>query len=73
MTFCLTSIGILGFYYIRTYWGVALFLILFAPGLGGSMVLRGAVIREYFGRYALGKIIGLVMGSASIGGVLAPH
>jgi MFS family permease len=72
MVFCLMAIGILGFCYIQTLWGVALFLMLFPPGLGGSMVLRGAVLREYFGRYALGKIIGIVMGSASIGGVIGP-
>ena len=72
MTFCLMAIGILGFCYIRTIWGLALFLIFFPPGMGGSMVLRGAVLREYFGRYALGKIIGIVLGSASIGGVIGP-
>ena len=36
------------------------------------MVLRGAILREYFGRESFGKMIGFVMGSASIGGVIGP-
>lgn len=48
------------------------FTILFSTGLGGSMVLRGAILREYFGRESFGKLIGIVLGSASLGGVLGP-
>ncbi len=36
------------------------------------MVLRGAIVREYFGRHAFGKMIGIIMGSASIGGIIGP-
>ena len=36
------------------------------------MVLRGAVLREYFGRDYFGKMLGVVMGSASIGGIIGP-
>ena len=39
---------------------------------GGMMVLRGATLREYFGRDSFGKMIGIVMGSASMGGIIGP-
>jgi MFS family permease len=49
-----------------------IFILLFATGLGGSMVLRGAILRDHFGRESFGKLIGVVLGSASVGGVLGP-
>jgi MFS family permease len=36
------------------------------------MVLRGSILREYFGRSSFGKMLGIVMGSASIGGIIGP-
>ena len=36
------------------------------------MVVRGAILREYFGRTSFGKMLGIMMGSASIGGVIGP-
>ena len=36
------------------------------------MVLRGALLREYYGRGALGKMLGIIMGSAAMGGVIGP-
>jgi MFS family permease len=48
------------------------FLLLFAPGFGGGMVLRGAILRDYFGRESFGKLMGIVMGSASVGGIIGP-
>ncbi len=36
------------------------------------MVLRGAILREYFGRESFGKLLGIVMGSAAIGGIIGP-
>jgi MFS family permease len=53
-------------------WLLFLFLVLFSSGSGGSMVLRGAILREYFGRDSLGKILGITMGFASIGGIIGP-
>jgi MFS family permease len=64
--------GVLVFSYIQTLWIVVPFLLLFPPGFGGSMVLRGAIIRQYFGRDTFGKLLGITMGSASIGGIIGP-
>jgi OFA family oxalate/formate antiporter-like MFS transporter len=53
-------------------WLIFPFLLLFSPSFGGTMVLRGAILREYFGKESFGKMIGFVMGSASIGGIIGP-
>jgi len=71
-TFGFMSVGMLAFCGVRTPWVMILFLLLFPPGFGGTMVLRGAILREFFGRRALGKLLGIVMGSAAIGGVIGP-
>jgi MFS family permease len=60
------------FSFVQDVWTIVLFLLLFSPGFGGSMVLRGAILREYFGRASFGKMIGIVLGSASVGGILGP-
>ena len=51
---------------------VILFLLTFAPGYGGGMSLRGAIIREYFGRASFGKMVGLTMGISSVAGIVGP-
>jgi sugar phosphate permease len=66
------SLGMLAFGYVQVMWLLFLFLVLFSSGSGGSMVLRGAILREYFGRDSLGKILGITMGFASIGGIIGP-
>ena len=71
-TFCIISLGMLAFCYVQVLWVVFVFLLLFSPGYGGGIVLRGAILREYFGRNSFGKMIGITMGSASIGGIIGP-
>jgi MFS family permease len=68
----LISLGTLAFSSVHVGWAIFSFLILFPLGHGGSMVLRGAILREYFGRNSFGKLIGIIMGSASIGGIIGP-
>jgi len=72
MTFLFMGVGMLAFCYVHVRWVVYLFLLVFSPGYGGSMVLRGSILREYFGRDSFGKMIGITMGSASIGGIIGP-
>jgi len=71
-TFCIISLGMLAFCYVHVIWIAFVFLLLFSPGYGGATVLRGAILREYFGRNSFGKMIGITMGSASIGGIIGP-
>jgi MFS transporter, OFA family, oxalate/formate antiporter len=72
VTFGLVSLGMLVFCTVRTVWFTLIFLVIFPPGYGGGIVLRGAILREYFGRDSFGKIIGITMGTGAIGGIIGP-
>ena len=72
VTFGFMGMGMLAFSHMQSKWAIYLFLLLFSPGFGGGAVLRGAVLREYFGRDSFGKMIGILMGFASIGGIIGP-
>jgi OFA family oxalate/formate antiporter-like MFS transporter len=66
------SLGLLAFSYVQVRWAIIPFLLLFPIGHGGSMVVRGSIVREYFGRDSFGKMIGVIMGSAAVGGIIGP-
>jgi len=68
----LMAVGMLALSYAHMLEFLILFLIFFPIGFGGIMVLRGAIIREYFGRSAFGKLVGLMMGMAAMGGIVGP-
>ena len=72
LAFGFMGAGMVAFCFARVEWSLFLFLLFFPPSLGGMMVLRGATLREYFGRESFGKMIGIVMGSASVGGIIGP-
>ena len=71
--FGLICLGLLFFLKINSTWMVILvFLLAFPIGYGGGMSLRGAIIREYFGRASFGKMVGLTMGVSSVAGIIGP-
>jgi len=72
MVLFLISVGTLAFSYMQIRLVIFPFLFLFPLGYGGSMVLRGSILREYFGRDSFGKILGILMGSAAIGSIIGP-
>lgn len=53
-------------------WPLVAFLAFFPPGFGGTMILRGAMLRENFGVASFGKLLGITMGTASTGGMIGP-
>ncbi len=71
-TFFSMGLGLLAFCNADAIWAILLFLVFFSSGSGGSIILRGAILREHFGRHSLGKILGVIMGSASLGGIIGP-
>jgi len=71
-SFLMIGVGMLTFCFPQQPWMIFIFLLFFPPGFGGSMVLRGAILQEYFGRDLFGRMLGIIMGSASIGGVIGP-
>jgi MFS family permease len=70
--YALLSVGTLAFSYIQFERLVLPFLAIFSLALGGSVSLRGAIVREYFGRAAFGRLFGILMGMAAMGGVVGP-
>jgi MFS family permease len=72
MGYCLMSLGLLVFCYVQVRWLIFPLLFIFSPGLGGIMVLRAAILQEYYGRDSFGKILGIIMGAGSIGGIIGP-
>ncbi|MFH0783345.1 MAG: MFS transporter, partial [Pseudomonadota bacterium] len=71
-TILLMSAGMFAFCYVHSFWVLLLFVLLFAPGFGGGMVLRGAILQEYFGMASFGKMLGILLGFGSIGGMIGP-
>lgn len=71
-SFVLQALGIFIFANIRAGWMVVPFLLLFAPGWGGSIPVRSALQAEYFGRKALGTIMGLTFAITSLGTIVGP-
>jgi MFS family permease len=72
LTFGLMGAGLVVFSQIHLAWMLLLFLLLSPPSYGGATVLRGAILREYFGRKSFGKMLGILMGSSSVGGIIGP-
>jgi MFS family permease len=72
VTMGLVFLGMLALSFVHMRWIIIPFLILYPLGHGGSMVVRSAMVREYFGRDSFGKMLGIIMGSASIGGIIGP-
>lgn len=72
ISFLLQSLGLAFLYTARDDSQIALFLILFGPAIGGSLVLRPAIIRRQFGRRSFGSIQGLVVAIMTVGGIIGP-
>lgn len=51
---------------------LAPFLLLFTLGMGGTIALRPALVRHYFGRARFGSVFGLVMGVTMLGTITSP-
>ena len=68
----LIGTGLLAFCYVQQGWLLLIFILPFSSGWGGSMVLTRSMVREYFGRDSFGKMLGIIMGLGSIGGIIGP-
>jgi MFS family permease len=71
-THVLMGLGMLAFALVRVPGLLVPFLFCFSVGYGGSMPLRGLILREYFGLAALGSLLGVSMGLAASGGMVGP-
>ena len=64
--------GMVAFCCVQQIWAIIIFIFLFSSGMGGCLVLIRAIMREHFGRQSFGKILGIIMGFASFGGIIGP-
>jgi OFA family oxalate/formate antiporter-like MFS transporter len=64
--------GLLALCYVEQRFVVFIFLPLFSIGCWGSMILSRTIQVEYFGRELFGKMLGIIMGFASLGGIIGP-
>jgi MFS family permease len=51
---------------------IYVFLFFFSNGFGGIATLRGALLREYYGKNNFGKYLGIMMGFGACGGIIGP-
>lgn len=58
--------------YVTEWWRLALFVLCFPPGYGGLAVMGGSILREYFGRDLFPRMLGIMPGFSSIGGIVGP-
>jgi OFA family oxalate/formate antiporter-like MFS transporter len=66
------SAGLLTYYFLQWNWTIHVFLFLFSIGFGSTVVVRGAMLSQYFARNQFGKLLGLVMGAGAVGGIIGP-
>ena len=72
MVYCLFGMGTLAFSYLHCKWPLFPFFFLLPPAWGGVVSLRGALVREYFGAASFGRLLGIILGMAAMGGVIGP-
>jgi len=66
------GLGIFALSQIQNHWFIIPYLICFPIGYGGSMPLRGLIIKHYFGTVSIGRLLGISMGVAAMGGMAGP-
>jgi MFS family permease len=72
ISYSLMGLGMLALCYVKHTGIIYVFLLLFSNGFGGITVLRGALLREYYGKYNFGKLMGIMMGVGACGGIIGP-
>ena len=72
ISYSLMGLGMLALCYVKFTGVIYGFLFLFSNGFGGITVLRGAFLREYYGKYNFGKLMGIMMGVGACGGIIGP-
>jgi len=71
LVYLLAGISLLAFAHAQVAGFILLFLVFF-PLSWGAQPLRGAIIREYFGRMSFGSIVGLLSGIGTMARIIGP-
>lgn len=70
--FLLQGFGIFALAQVKQMWHIIPFLLAYAPGYGGALALKPAIVGEYYGRQNFGTIYGIIQGISTIGGITGP-
>ena len=72
LSYSMMGLGMLALCYADLITMIYFFLFFFSIGFGGAAVLRGAFLREFYGKYNFGKLLGIMMGFSACGGLIGP-
>jgi MFS family permease len=72
LAFFFMALGTLALIFVRCDLWLYLFVLLFSSGFGGLSVLRGTILREYYGFETFGTLMGIMMGFGAAGGIIGP-
>ena len=72
ISYSLMGLGMLALCYVQITGFIYVFLLMFSNGFGGITALRGALVREYYGRHNFGKLMGIMLGFGACGGIIGP-
>jgi MFS family permease len=72
ISYSLMGLGMLALCHAKSTGMIYIFLFFFSNGFGGIAALRGALLREYYGKYNFGKLLGIMMGFGACGGIIGP-
>ena len=72
LAFFFMAIGMSALMFVHRVSGLYLFLLSFPAGFGGLSVLRGTILREYYGFETFGTLMGIMMGFGAAGGIIGP-
>ncbi len=72
ISFSLMALGMLALCHIKLTGMTYIFLLFFSNGFVGIATLRGALLREYYGKNNFGKYLGIMMGFGACGGIIGP-
>ena len=72
ISFSLMALGMLALCHIKLTGMIYIFLFFFSNGFSGIATLRGALLREYYGKNNFGKYLGIMMGFGACGGIIGP-
>ena len=70
--FVLIAAGLLGLCFVQQGWAVLISVFFLSSGWGGSMILSRTIQAEYFKKEYFGRMLGILMGFGSIGGIIGP-
>ncbi len=72
IAYAMMGLGTLFLSHVQDLTSIYTFLTFFSIGYGGVTVLRNVILHEYYGKFYFGRLIGILLGISSLGGIVGP-